>query len=159
MFGLNDNNQNDNSQTPMAHHDDTLVPPLPVENHFPEPTAMPEPPAVPEPPALPEPPAAGPGTPTLDQHDHPGPASEDMLIGLKEQALSNLSPLIGHLEQTPEEKFKTLMMLIQASDNSSLIKEAYEAAGQIQDEKARAQALLDVVNEINYFTQKDQPEG
>jgi hypothetical protein len=45
--------------------------------------------------------------------------------------------------------------LIQASDNSALIKEAYQAANQIADEKARAQALLDVVNEINYFTQKD----
>jgi hypothetical protein len=45
------------------------------------------------------------------------------------------------------------MMLIQATDNASLVKEAYAAANQITDEKARAQALLDVVNEINYFTQ------
>jgi hypothetical protein len=43
--------------------------------------------------------------------------------------------------------------MIQASDNESLIKTAYEAAQQITDEKVRAQALLDVVNEINYFTQ------
>jgi hypothetical protein len=45
------------------------------------------------------------------------------------------------------------MMMIQASDNADLIPEAYETANQIPDEKVRAQALLDVVNEINYFTQ------
>jgi hypothetical protein len=80
--------------------------------------------------------------------------NEDALVNLKEQALNSLSPLVGHLDQTPEEKFKTTMMLIQASDDSTLIKEAYEAANKISDEKTRAQALLDVVNEINYFTQK-----
>ncbi|MBX4201742.1 hypothetical protein KW803_02515 [Candidatus Saccharibacteria bacterium] len=83
------------------------------------------------------------------------PQNGDALVNLKEQALNSLAPLVNHLDQTPEEKFKTTMMLIQASDNSNLVKEAYEAANQIGDEKARAQALLDVVNEINYFTQKD----
>ena len=80
-------------------------------------------------------------------------ASTDDLITIKQQALEQLSPLVGHLDQSPEDRFKTNMMLIQASDNSSLIKDAYEAAQQIPDEKVRAQALLDVVNEINYFNQ------
>ena len=51
-----------------------------------------------------------------------------------------------------------MMMMIQASDNQSLIESAYEAAHKITDEKARAQALLDVVNEINYFTQNPSTE-
>ena len=46
------------------------------------------------------------------------------------------------------------MMMIQASDNQELIKTAYEAAQAIPDEKVKAQALLDIVNEINYFTQQ-----
>lgn len=79
-------------------------------------------------------------------------ASSD-LMDIKQKALNELSPLVGHLDQTPEEKFKTTMMMIQASDNQSLIGEAYEAAQAITDEKAKAQALLDIVNEINYFTQ------
>lgn len=79
----------------------------------------------------------------------PGPLSD-----LKQQALQQLSPLVGQLEQTPEEKFRTTMMLIQASDNQDLLQTAYEAANQITDEKAKAQALLDVINEINYFSQK-----
>jgi hypothetical protein len=75
------------------------------------------------------------------------------LLDIKQQALRQLTPLVGHLEQTPEEKFRTTMMMIQGADNQELIKDAYAAAQQISDEKARAQALLDVVNEINYFTQ------
>ena len=83
-------------------------------------------------------------------------ADEDELFDIKQQALHNLAPLVDKLDQTPEEKFKTTMMLIQASDNAALIKDAYDAASAIGDEKARAQALLDVVNEINYFTQHPQ---
>lgn len=85
-------------------------------------------------------------------------AGDGDLMSIKQQALQQLSPLVGHLEQTPEEKFRTTMMLIQASDNADLIKEAYEAAQQIPDEKTRAQALLDVVNEINYFTQHGEQQ-
>jgi hypothetical protein len=75
------------------------------------------------------------------------------LVDIKQQALTKLAPLVDQLDQTPEEKFRTTMMMIQASDDQSLVKAAYEAANSIEDEKVRAQALLDVVNEINYFTQ------
>lgn len=82
------------------------------------------------------------------------PLADDKLLDIKKQALGELSPLVSHLEQSPEEKFKTTMMMIQAADNQALIPEAYAAAKDISDEKARAQALLDIVNEINYFTHK-----
>ncbi len=85
----------------------------------------------------------------------PDDANEE-LFEIKQQALQQLTPIVGQLEQTPEEKFRTTMMLIQASDNQDLLKQAYEAASAIPDEKAKAQALLDVVNEINYFTQPKQ---
>lgn len=78
------------------------------------------------------------------------------LLDIKQKALQHLSPLVDHLDQSPEEKFRTLMMMIQASDDQSLLGEAYEAAEKISDEKERAQALLDVVNEINYFTQQKE---
>jgi len=85
--------------------------------------------------------------------DAPAPmGGADDLLQIKQQALQQLSPLVGHLDQTPEEKFRTTMMMIQAADNQDLIKEAYAAAQNITDEKTRAQALLDIVNEINYFT-------
>lgn len=79
------------------------------------------------------------------------------LIDIKEHALDELSPLIDKLDLQPEEKFRTLMMMIQASDNQGLVKAAYAAAHSIEDEKVRAQALLDIINEVNYFTH--QPEA
>lgn len=102
--------------------------------------------------------------PAADHHDSneqkgnntPAPSDNTPheLADIKQKALSQLSPLVDHLEQSPEEKFRTTMMMIQASDDQSLIQVAYEAAEKIQDEKLRAQALLDVVNEINYFAQQ-----
>lgn len=91
-------------------------------------------------------------SPVDDRDTHDSGADND-LIDLKQEALTKLSPLVGHLDQTPDEKFRTLMMMIQASDDQRLVKQAYETALKIDDEKERAQALLDIVNEINYFTQ------
>lgn len=85
----------------------------------------------------------------------PSTAPAGDLEDIKKQALEQLSPMVSKLEQAPEERYKTLMMMIQASDNQDLIKEAYEAAKQIEDEKIKAEALLSIVNEINYFTQKN----
>ena len=95
--------------------------------------------------------------PTVPLEDTAAPsiADEDDLLTIKQQALSDLAPLVSQLDQSPEEKFKTTMMMIQASDDHTLVKAAYEAARAIEDEEARAHALLDVVNEINYFTSHD----
>jgi hypothetical protein len=80
-------------------------------------------------------------------------SSSNDLQTIKDQALSQLTPLVKNLDQDPEERFRTIMMMIQVSDNQDLIKDAYAAASSITDENLKAQALLDVVNEINYFSQ------
>jgi len=81
-------------------------------------------------------------------------SSDDQeLASVKRKALQDLTPLVDKLDLPAEDKFKTMMMVIQASDNPQLIEKAYESASKISDETARAQALLDVVNEVNYFTQ------
>jgi hypothetical protein len=67
----------------------------------------------------------------------PGPVDAG-LLSIKQEALEKLSPLIGQLDQSPEEKFHTTMMMIQASDNQELVKDAYEAAQKITDEKEKA---------------------
>ncbi len=86
-----------------------------------------------------------------DLSSTPG-VGDDELLSIKKDALSDLSPLVDKLDQSSEEKFRTTMMMIQASDDQTLIKRAYDNAKEISDEKERAQALLDIVNEINYFT-------
>ncbi|HEY1646026.1 MAG TPA: hypothetical protein VGF75_06745 [Candidatus Saccharimonadales bacterium] len=101
--------------------------------------------------APPEP--AQPSTDTTVNQTNTTGGDVDDLLQIKQQALTQLAPLVGSLDQSPEDRFKTTMMMIQASDNPGLIKDAYEAAEQIEDEKAKAQALLDIVNEINYFSQ------
>jgi hypothetical protein len=159
MFGMNDNNSqpagNDSSAGPLPGGSPQPNPfietPLKPLSSPPTPMVTPDPilPTLPPQPPLPEihPLPAKPASSAVP------PGGQGDLLGLKAQALGSLQPLVGHLDQTPEEKFKTTMMLIQATDNAELVKEAYEAANKISDEKARAQALLDVVNEINYFTQ------
>ena len=98
--------------------------------------------------------------PAGDYNPPANPSAQDDnnhdLIDLKQKALQGLTPLVNHLDQAPEERFRTLMMVIQSNDDQSLLKEAHAEAEKIQDDKVRAQALLDVVNEINYFTQPHQ---
>lgn len=124
-------------------------PPAPAAADTPVPGASAGVPA-PVAPTLPDVGGTAPAVPTSDA-SLDAPEGGD-LLDLKQQALQQLTPLMDHLEQTPEEEFRTTMMMIQAADNKELIKKAYDAAMNIPDEKARAQALLDVVNEINYFT-------
>jgi hypothetical protein len=165
MFGLNDNNTQTNDNT-SANPQDTPEP-MPA-NPFndgspsmpPAPTAAPsEPPISPSssytaPSLPPEPPAPG-STSSMNTSASASTPSNSGLMDIKQQALQSLQPLVSHLDQSPEEKFKTTMMMIQATDDPELVKQAYEIADKIPDEKARAQALLDVVNEINYFTHKE----
>lgn len=88
----------------------------------------------------------------MDEPMAPTSTAGSNLADIKSQALKQLEPLLDHLDQSPEEKFKAIMMMIQAQDNQDLIKDAYEAAQAITDEKIKAQALLDIISEVNYFS-------
>lgn len=94
-----------------------------------------------------EEPAAGPATSTDSSND---------LDSIRSSALEELTPLVSELDQEPEEKYRTLMMIIQSSDNQELIKSAFDAAHSIEDKKAKAEALVNIINEINYFTGKEE---
>ncbi len=75
------------------------------------------------------------------------------LDNIKKSALSELRPLVDKLDLPAEDKFDTLLLLIRSTDDSSLIPAAHTAATQIADEKRRAQALLDIIKEIDFFGQ------
>lgn len=152
-------------ETP-AEQDTPDAPEVPEWQHPGVPVDTPEEPSAPQPisdiispaggfPKAPAFPTINDDTPYTPAPDH-APATDETtheLIDIKQHALTELTPLIDELDQAPEERFRTIMMMIQASDDQALVKKAYEAAHAIEDEKARAQALLDIVNEINYFTQ------
>jgi hypothetical protein len=151
----NDTAQTDHSDQPQA--DDWQHPGVPLdEPSKPISDVMISPAGgFPKAPSFPSVPAPDP-VPSDNHHDSSDDDSDSTheLIDIKQHALDELSPLIDDLDLPPEDKFRTIMMMIQASDNQHLVKLAYETAHTIEDHKARAQALLDIVNEINYFTQQ-----
>jgi len=84
--------------------------------------------------------------------DEPVVAANSDLEGIKKDALEQLRPLIGKVDLPAEEKFDTYLMLIRSTDDSSLIAPAHIAAQAITDEKRRAEALLDIIKEIDYLS-------
>ncbi len=81
------------------------------------------------------------------------PAVND-LEEIKKDALSELRPLIDKLDVSPEEKFDTLLLIIRSTDDQSLLAATHEAAKAIPDDSRRAQALLDIIKEIDFFSNK-----
>ncbi len=110
--------------------------------------------------ATPEPAAV----PTIKHHGKnsnaaPAPATNATtgsgeLEKLKASALEELRPLVGKLDLPAEEKFDTLLLIIRSTDDQSLLDEAHDAAKNISDDSKRAQALLDVIKEIDYFSSR-----
>ena len=74
------------------------------------------------------------------------------LDSIKKTALEELRPLVDKLDLPADEKFDTLLLLIRSTDDKTLVAAAHEAARAIPDETKRAQALLDVIKEIDYFS-------
>ena len=97
-------------------------------------------------------------TPVIPSFDVPAPSAAPVsnLDGVKNDAIQELRPLIDHIDLPPEEKFDTYLLLIRSTDDSSLIAPAHVAAQSITDEKRKAEALLDIIKEIDYLSKKDQ---
>lgn len=119
-------------------------------------------PSIPAAPVAPVAPAPAPLTGPEPAPAMPAPApslpvAAGGLEDLKKTALEELRPLVGKLNLPPEDKFDTLLLIIRSTDDQSLLEPAHEAAKQITDENKRAQALLDVIKEIDYFAQGGQP--
>ena len=74
------------------------------------------------------------------------------LDAIKKDALEELRPLVDKLDLPADEKFDTLLLLIRSTDDKTLVSAAHDAAKDITDETKRAQALLDVIKEIDYFS-------
>ena len=115
---------------------------------LPEPAAEPEVVAEPVVPPVVEPPVL----------DTPAPVAStgDDLGSVKTQAISELRPLVDKLNVPAEEKFDTYLLLLRSTDDKSLIEPAHETAKLIEDEARRAQALLDIIKEIDFLSQNGQ---
>ena len=87
----------------------------------------------------------------------PAVTTDDSLEGIKNDALQELRPLVDKLNVSPEEKFDTYLLLLRSTDDKALVGPAHAAAQGIADETRRAQALLDVIKEIDYLSAPEQP--
>jgi len=123
-------------------------------------TALPDPVTTVTPPAEEAEPVATPAPEPVAAPMAPMPtmtgASGD-LESIKKDALSELRPLVDKLNVAPEEKFDTYLLLLRSTDDQALIGPAHEAARGIADEARRAQALLDIIKEIDYLSGPQQP--
>jgi hypothetical protein len=108
----------------------------PVVSDEPSESQQPASPAPSEPPVMPQSPVGG----------------NDDLNGVKQEALTELRPLVDKLNIPAEEKFDTYLLLLRSTDDKSLIEPAHETAKLIEDESRRAQALLDIIKEIDFLS-------
>lgn len=76
----------------------------------------------------------------------------DDLTPIKTEAINELRPLVDKLDLPAEEKFDTYLLLLRSTDDKSLIAPAHAAAQAIADEARKAQALLDIIKEIDYLS-------
>lgn len=83
------------------------------------------------------------------------PAGDD-LGTVKQEALTELRPLVDKLNIPAEEKFDTYLLLLRSTDDKTLIEPAHETAKLIEDEGRRAQALLDIIKEIDFLSAPKQ---
>lgn len=98
-------------------------------------------------------------TATVEETPEAAPIATPAADGLdtvKQQAIEELRPLVDKLNVSPEEKFDTYLLLLRSTDDRTLIAPAHETATQIADETRRAQALLDIIKEIDFLNQPEQ---
>lgn len=111
--------------------------------------SVPEPPVVAAPePVIPEPAVVAP--------EPAAPAASGELDGIKLEAINELRPLVDKLNLSPEEKFDTYLLLLRSTDDKELIGPAHDTAKLIADETRRAQALLDIIKEIDFLSQSQK---
>jgi hypothetical protein len=84
-------------------------------------------------------------------------APKNDLEGIKKDALNELRPLVDKLDLSPEEKFDIYLLLLRSTDDVALIAPAHATAQKISDESKRAQALLDIIKEIDFLSNPVQP--
>lgn len=85
------------------------------------------------------------------------PVPSGDLDAIKKDALQELRPLVDKLNVSPEDKFDTYLLLLRSTDDKALIAPAHTAAQAITDETRRAQALLDIIKEIDYLSSPTAP--
>ena len=67
---------------------------------------------------------------------------------IKEAALKELFPIMSRVELKPEKRFELYREMMEVMKDKAILKPAHEAAKEIKDEKARADALVCLIETI-----------
>jgi len=129
----------ENSTQPTV--DETPMATPPTEDDTQQPQLDPQPVSQPEP------------QPSPASHSGASHGTTSPLDSIKLEALNELRPLVDKLDVSAEERFDTYLLLLRSTDDKELIAPAHEAAKNIADEARRAQALLDIIKEIDFLSQ------
>ena len=122
------------------------MPPAPAETAAP--TEMPEPARAPEMDA-----SAPTTSEPAPEASTSMPAGDGDLDSIRTSAIAELRPLLDKVEITPEEKFTLLVTLFNANHDQSLMDPAFAAAREITDDAHKAEALLEVIRDINSLSE------
>jgi hypothetical protein len=71
------------------------------------------------------------------------------LDDVKKSALNDLKPILDKVDLSPEDKFRIYREILDGGEEREVIEPAYNAAKQIADDKARAEALLFIIQKID----------
>jgi hypothetical protein len=77
--------------------------------------------------------------------------TNEKLEAVKKNAMDALTPIIDSLDDVdPERKFDICMSAMKLTDNKQLAETALNCALQIPEKGTRAEALVELINELNY---------
>jgi|GEM_PF-693397 len=90
---------------------------------------------------------------TNQQQVQQGSSSSELqrLLDIKQQALDALIPNLQKVDGVdPERKFEIYLMAVRFTHDVTILKAALDSAQQIEDSSAQSEALLDLIQELNY---------
>lgn len=84
------------------------------------------------------------------QNDTPAPGEGTKIQQVKQRALQELVPVIDSLNSEPERKYEILMTAARSASSEELLEKALEVATKIEEPNAKAEALVDILNEASF---------
>ncbi len=87
------------------------------------------------------------------QSDNQSDNKVQKLEEIRKHALEALAPLAEELDETPERKFEILMTAARFSDDENLLDKTLQVVMSMPDGATKAEALMDVINEVNFRLQ------
>lgn len=99
--------------------------------------------------AAPAPAPAAPAMPSIEIEPAKAMYGDPDLDKVKSMALSDLRPLLEKVDIAPDKKFMIYKDIIELTEDKACIEPAYNCAKLIEDEKARGEALVYIVECID----------